>query len=40
MQGVCGTLVRKGSGMRFVLTLELINQHSAIQVDAEDLEPC
>jgi transcription antitermination factor NusG len=39
MQGVCGTLVRKGSGVRFVLTLELINQHAAVQVDAEDLEP-
>ena len=38
MQGVCGTLVRKGSGVRFVLTLELINQHAAVQVDAEDLE--
>jgi hypothetical protein len=25
--------------MRFVLTLELINQHAAIQVNAEDLEP-
>jgi hypothetical protein len=25
--------------MRFVLTLALINQHAAIQVDAEDLEP-
>jgi transcription antitermination factor NusG len=39
MQGVKGTLVRKSGGMRFVLTLELINQHAAIQVDAEDLEP-
>ena len=39
MQGVCGTLVRKGSGVRFVLTLELINQHAAVQVDAEYLEP-
>ena len=39
MQGVQGTLVRRGSRMRFVLTLELINQHAAIQVDAEDLEP-
>lgn len=39
MQGVCGTLVRKGGGLRFVLTLELINQHAAVQVDAEDLEP-
>ena len=39
MQGVCGTLVRKESGIRFVLTLELINQHAAVQVDAGDLEP-
>ena len=39
MQGISGTLVRKGSGMRFVLTLELINQHAAVQVNAEDLEP-
>lgn len=39
MQGVQGTLVRKSSSMRFVLTLELINQHAAIQVGAEDLEP-
>jgi transcription antitermination factor NusG len=38
MQGVQGTLVRKGGSMRFVLTLELINQHAAIQVSAEDLE--
>ena len=40
MQGVCGTLVRKDSGTRFVLTLELINQHAAVQVGAEELEPC
>lgn len=39
MRGVCGTLVKKGDGMRFVLTLELINQHAAVQVNAEDLEP-
>ena len=38
LQGVQGTLVRKSSGMQFVLTLELINQHAAIQVHAEDLE--
>ncbi|MDR3725077.1 MAG: UpxY family transcription antiterminator [Terracidiphilus sp.] len=38
MQGLQGTLVRKSNSMRFVLTLELINQHAAIQVDAEDLE--
>ena len=39
MQGLQGTLVRKSNGMRFVLTLESINQHAAINVDAEDLEP-
>jgi len=38
MQGVEGTLVRKGENMRFVITLKLINQHAAIQVNAEDLE--
>ena len=39
MEGVQGTLVRKNGSMKFVLTLELINQHAAIQVGAEDLEP-
>jgi transcription antitermination factor NusG len=39
MQGVQGTLVRKKSGLRFVLTLELINQHAAVEVDADELEP-
>jgi len=39
MQGVQGTLVRKSSSLRFVLTLELINQHAAIEVSAEDMEP-
>jgi transcription antitermination factor NusG len=39
MQGLCGTLMRKASGLRFVLTLELINQHVAAQVDIDDLEP-
>jgi hypothetical protein len=38
MQGLQGTLVGKRGSTRFVLTLELINQHAAIQVDAEDLE--
>ncbi len=40
MEGVRGTLVRKSGGMRFVLTLELINQHASIEVNGEDLEPC
>ena len=39
MQGICGTLVRKGNNLRFVLTLELIHQHAAVEVDAENLEP-
>lgn len=38
MRGLQGTLVRKSNRMRFVLTLELINQHAAIEVNAEDLE--
>lgn len=38
MQGVEGTLVRKQGTMRFVLTLELINQHASIEVAADDLE--
>jgi transcription antitermination factor NusG len=39
MEGVQGTLVRCNSSFKFVLTIELINQHTAVQVDAEDLEP-
>jgi transcription antitermination factor NusG len=39
MQGVQGMLVRKKNSLRFVLTLELINQHAAIEVAAEELEP-
>lgn len=39
MQGVQGILVRKKSGLRFVLTLQLINQHAAVEVAADELEP-
>jgi transcription antitermination factor NusG len=39
MQGIQGTLVRMSNSMRFVLTIESINQHAAIEVDAGDLEP-
>jgi transcription antitermination factor NusG len=39
MQGLQGTLVRKSNRLRFVLTVESIHQHAAIQVNAEDLEP-
>lgn len=38
MEGVEGVLVRKGNGLRFVLSLKLINQCAAIEVPAEDLE--
>jgi transcription termination/antitermination protein NusG len=38
MQGVQGTLVQKKSGLRFILTIELINQNAALEVRAEDLE--
>jgi transcription antitermination factor NusG len=39
MRGVEGTLVRRSGRQRFVLTIEMINQHAAIEVDAEDMEP-
>ncbi len=39
MQGIEGTLVRKNTGDRFVLTIGLINQHAAMEVDPELLEP-
>jgi transcription antitermination factor NusG len=39
MQGVQGLLVRKNDSLRFVFTLELINQSASIEFDAADLEP-
>jgi hypothetical protein len=39
MEGVEGTLVRRSDSLRFVLTVQLIHQHAALQVDAADLEP-
>jgi transcription elongation factor len=39
MKGLQGTLVRKNSSIRFVLTLGLINQNAAMEVDPELLEP-
>jgi transcription antitermination factor NusG len=39
LQGLEGTLVRKKSGFRFVMSLELINQNAAIEIAAEELEP-
>jgi transcription antitermination factor NusG len=39
MQGVEGVLVRKKNGMKFVVTLALINQHAALEVHTDELEP-
>ena len=39
MRGVEGCLIRKNSGWRFVLTVEIIHQHVAVEVDASTLEP-
>jgi len=39
MQGLEGWLVRKSSGWRFILTVQLIHQHIAVEVDASTLEP-
>jgi transcription antitermination factor NusG len=38
LQGIEGTLVKKNSSLRFVLTLNLINQHAAIEVDPDTLD--
>lgn len=38
MQGLRGILVKKKSSLRFVLTIEMINQNAAVELDAEDLE--
>jgi transcription antitermination factor NusG len=39
MHGLQGVLVRKNNNLRFVLTIDLINQHAAVEIDAESLEP-
>ena len=38
LQGLEGILVRRNSNLRFVLSFDLINQHAAIEVDADVLE--
>jgi transcription antitermination factor NusG len=38
MHGLEGVLVRRNSSLRFVLSLDLINQHAAVEVDADVLE--
>jgi transcription antitermination factor NusG len=39
MQGVEGTLVRQSNSLRVVLTVHLINQHAAIEVEVNEIEP-
>jgi transcription antitermination factor NusG len=39
LMGVQGTLMRRNNHDRFVLTIDLINRHAAVEVDAENLEP-
>ena len=38
MRGVQGVLVEKRNSLRFVLTIELINQCAAVEVSADELE--
>lgn len=39
LQGIIGVLVRKKSNLRVVLTLDLIQQSVAVEIDAEQIEP-
>lgn len=39
MRGLQGVLVRRNNNLRFVLTVDLINQHAAVEIGAENLEP-
>ncbi len=36
-EGLHGTLVRKNRNLRFVLTIHMINQHAAVEIDADSL---
>jgi transcription antitermination factor NusG len=38
LRGVEGVLVRKQDSLRFVLTVNMINQCAALEVNAEDIE--
>lgn len=39
MEGLVGTLVQKKKSLRFVLTITMINQNAAVEVQADELEP-
>jgi hypothetical protein len=39
MQGLEGILVRKSNQLRFVISVKLINQFAAVEVDADAVSP-
>jgi transcription antitermination factor NusG len=39
LQGLKGVLVKQNNGLRFVLSVEAINQNASVEVEAECLEP-
>lgn len=39
MRSVEGVLVRRNDNQRFILTIHQINQHAAVEIGADDLEP-
>lgn len=39
LKGIEGTLMRRNNQNRFVLTIDLIHRHAAVEVAAENLEP-
>jgi transcription antitermination factor NusG len=39
LQGLEGTLVRNGNGLRLVITVDLIQQSVAVELDADTVEP-
>jgi transcriptional antiterminator RfaH len=39
LQGLEGTLVRNANGLRVVITVNLIQQSVAVEVDADSVEP-
>lgn len=39
MQGVEGVLVRRSNQLRFVISVKLINQYAAVEVDADAVSP-
>lgn len=39
MRHITGTLIRKKKDLRFVVSIEMINQHAALEICADDLAP-